>query len=182
MPTLKGSYYRVKAAISLGRHGVWSTTSRFEGRTPILRLKGQFTIGRDFSTRTLSTRPSIVVQRGARLLIGKKVFINQGVTIWATESISIGNRVLIGDLACLYDSNAHEVVPGEGIKVSPIVVEDDVWIGRNALVLPGVTLGRGCVVAANSVVTKSVDRETVVAGNPARLIRTFELPEGFQRR
>ncbi|MDJ0002921.1 acyltransferase [Rhodococcus fascians] len=182
MPSLRGSYYRLKAVWVLGVHGVRSTTARFEGRSPVFRIKGDFTIGRNFSTRTLSTRPSIVVSPGAKLDIGDKVFLNQGVTIWASKSISIGNRVLIGDLACLYDTNAHEVVPGEGIKVAAVVIEDDVWIGRDALILPGVTLGRGCVVAAKSVVTKSFPSGTVVAGSPASPIRSFALPEEYRRR
>ena len=58
------------------------------------------------------------------------------------------------------------------VKIAPVDIEDDVWIGFNAIILKGVTIGRGAVVAAGSVVTKNVAPFTVVGGNPARLIRS----------
>jgi len=59
----------------------------------------------------------------------------------------------------------------------PITVEDDVWVGGSVVVCPGVTLGKGCVVGAGSVVTKNVEQYTVVAGNPARLLRRIDISQ-----
>ena len=59
----------------------------------------------------------------------------------------------------------------EAVTKGPIVLEDDVWIGQDSIILSGVTIGRGSVIAAGSVVTKSVEPYSIVGGNPARLIR-----------
>ena len=61
----------------------------------------------------------------------------------------------------------------QGISTKPVVIGDDVWIGANAVILPGVTIGRHCVVAAGAVVTKDVPDNTVVAGVPAKVIKTL---------
>jgi acetyltransferase-like isoleucine patch superfamily enzyme len=70
--------------------------------------------------------------------------------------------------------SGHPKVMDLGEKA--VEISDDVWIGSHAIILRGVNLGRGCVVAAGSVVTKSVPEFTLVAGNPARIIRTVEKP------
>ncbi|RYH70872.1 MAG: acyltransferase [Alcaligenaceae bacterium] len=176
-----GLKYRAVGAIALALRGIRAPTARFEGRPPILRISGRMAVGRNFSTRTLQFRSSIVVGTNGQFIVGDNVFINQGSTIWAEDSIEIGDRVLIGDLACIYDSGAHEVEPGRVVDTRPVTISSDVWIGRNALILPGVTIGRGSVVAAHSVVTKSIPEGVLVAGNPARVVRTFSVPDDFRR-
>lgn len=93
--------------------------------------------------------------------------------------MSIGARVLIGPSVSIYTAT-HPVDPAvrKGI-VGPelgkeVHIGDDCWIGGGVYVLPGVTIGRGVTVGAGSVVTKSVEPFTVVAGNPARVIRKLE--------
>ena len=61
--------------------------------------------------------------------------------------------------------------PEQGVSTQPVVIGDDVWIGANAVILPGVTIGRHCVVAAGAVVTKDVPDNTVVGGVPAKIIK-----------
>jgi acetyltransferase-like isoleucine patch superfamily enzyme len=61
----------------------------------------------------------------------------------------------------------------QGISTNPVVIGDDVWIGANAVILPGVTIGRHCVVAAGAVVTKDVPDNTVVGGVPAKVLKTL---------
>jgi maltose O-acetyltransferase len=68
-------------------------------------------------------------------------------------------------------SNGHPVSNEFDIKSKPVVIESDVWIGFNSTILKGVTIGTGAIVAACSLVTKDVPPKTIVAGNPARLIR-----------
>ncbi len=93
----------------------------------------------------------------------------------APVKIIIGNNVLIGPYA-IFNSGSHlyssksRLIDEQGHKYGPITVEDDVWVGAHACILPGVTLAKGSVVAAGAVVTKSVTPYTVVAGVPAKVI------------
>ena len=70
--------------------------------------------------------------------------------------------------------NNGSIADDKKISKAPIIIEDDVWISFNATILKGVTIGKGAVVAANAVVTKNVEPYTVVAGNPAVLIKKIE--------
>ncbi|MBM4430285.1 MAG: acyltransferase, partial [Chloroflexi bacterium] len=100
-----------------------------------------------------------------------------GATLAAHVGITIGNRVLIGANAMIIDSDWHPLEPEnrrygqEGIQAAPIVIEDDVFIGTGAIILKGVTVGQGSVVGAGSVVTRDVPPYSVVAGNPARVVK-----------
>lgn len=89
----------------------------------------------------------------------------------------IGHRVQIGPAVQIYCA-AHPLEAQariEGWEVAkPVVIEEDAWIGGGAILLPGVTIGRGAVVGAGAVVSRSVPANTVVAGNPARVIRAIE--------
>ncbi|MEI7035754.1 acyltransferase [Fulvimonas yonginensis] len=117
---------------------------------------------------------------GARIHIGEQTRIH-GSCIHAYRSVSIGRRCLIAANCQIIDCNGHELcfddvdrrvdTVDEG---QPVVIEDAVWIGANAIVLPGVRIGRGSVVAAGSVVTRNVPPRAVVAGNPARVVRRVE--------
>jgi acetyltransferase-like isoleucine patch superfamily enzyme len=100
-----------------------------------------------------------------------------GASIFAQSGITIGDRVLVGAGACIWDTDFHPVDPqrrrehiSRDARSKPIVIEDDVFIGGRALVLKGVTLGRGSVVGAGAVVTKDVGPGNIVGGNPARVI------------
>ena len=109
------------------------------------------------------------------ITIGDGVFINRDVYI--RPHTIIGHRVSIGPFVKLL-TDSHELSnigkrAGKSIY-TPIVIEDGVWIGAAAIILGGVTLGRGCVVAAGAVVTKNVAPDTLVAGVPAKIIRQLE--------
>ncbi len=95
------------------------------------------------------------------------------------RGLTIGTHVRTGPGVCIYDNDMHPMDPVRRreqtetmplTKSAPIVIEDDVWIGLHALVLKGVHIGRGAVVAAGAVVTESVPSGSVVAGNPARVV------------
>jgi acetyltransferase-like isoleucine patch superfamily enzyme len=100
-----------------------------------------------------------------------------GVTLVAAERIEIGDRVLVGANATIVDTDFHPLDPVQrradinAGKAAPVIIEDDVFIGMNALILKGVRLGAGCVVGAGSVVSRDVAPGTTVAGNPATLVR-----------
>lgn len=116
--------------------------------------------------------PPFYTDYGKQTKIGKNCFIQQACTFFGRCGITIGDGVLIGPKCNLITIN-HPEDPEErdGTYGAPIVLEDKVWLGINVTVLPGVTIGYGSIVGANSVVTKDVPPMTIVAGNPARIIR-----------
>jgi maltose O-acetyltransferase len=111
------------------------------------------------------------------ITIGHHCFINQQVYFDAPNPITVGNYCLIGHGTRLVASTHTLTTNFETLRPSipakPIVIEDHVWLGCNVIVLAGVTIGRGAVVAAGSVVTKSVAANTLVGGVPAKLIKTI---------
>jgi maltose O-acetyltransferase len=120
----------------------------------------------------LSIRP---IGACKRIEIGAKSFLNVETRFGCPESkITIGKGVMIGPRVCFETVNhglRYEPGKGRGAWSKPIVVEDEAWIGAGVIVLQGVTIGRGAVVAAGSVVTRDVPPEVVVAGSPARVIK-----------
>jgi acetyltransferase-like isoleucine patch superfamily enzyme len=133
-------------------------------------------------------RGEVVVTGSAAFRIGHHCFLGPGSRIWCSRGITIGDHVLISHLVDIHDSDSHSKdwrarrdegvalfergtpSPGHDVRKAPIVIEDDVWIGFKSSILKGVTIGRGAVVAACSVVTKDVAPYTLVGGNPARVI------------
>jgi len=117
------------------------------------------------------------------ILIGNNVSIGEYSHITSTNSIIIGNNVLTGRWVTITD-NSHGSNTWQELKIPPIdrdlfskgpvVIEDDVWIGDKVSIMPGVTIGKGCVIAANSVVTRSMPAYTVVGGAPAIIIKKIK--------
>ena len=106
--------------------------------------------------------------------IGDKTYINHDSEIRCRERVTIGNNVSIAYNVLIQDSDYHTMYDEVGNpkpETLPITIEDNVWIGAGAMILKGVTLGEGCVVAARSVVTKNTPPYSLVAGNPARVIK-----------
>jgi acetyltransferase-like isoleucine patch superfamily enzyme len=129
-----------------------------------------------------------VFRHGGRISIGKSCYIGEGTRVWSASSIHIGDRVMVSHSVNIFDSMTHPLDPRERARhfdqiatsghpasidlgERPVRIEDDAWIGAAAIVLRGVTIGRGAVVGAGSVVTRDVPPYGLVAGNPARLIR-----------
>lgn len=119
--------------------------------------------------------------------IGAHVFAGEHSRIWSGARISIGDRVLISHGVNILDSAFHDLSAASrhqqfrriftervnaigDIHCAPITIEDDVWIGLNAVVLKGVRIGRGAVVAAGTIVTRDVEAYSIVAGPNARVI------------
>jgi acetyltransferase-like isoleucine patch superfamily enzyme len=112
--------------------------------------------------------------------IGNKTVFGRDNTINAFLSVSIGSECIISDsiYVCDFDHRINQVdtaIRNQGIIKSPVIIGNDVWIGTKVSVLRGTQLGDGCVVGANSVVKEKVPPLSVVAGVPARLIRTRSL-------
>ena len=117
---------------------------------------------------------------------GSNCQVNDYVHIGAVESIRIGNNVLIASKVFISDHNHGDYSPDisspkpsenpadRKLISKPVVIDDDVWIGESVTVLPGVTIGRGAIVGALSVVTKDVEPYTIVVGTPARTIKKYD--------
>jgi acetyltransferase-like isoleucine patch superfamily enzyme len=136
---------------------------------------------------------SIVLERdGATIVIGSNTFIGGSLLASATR-IELGDDVLISWGCNIVDHNSHAIrwpqrkqdvrdwyhdkKDWTNVIVNPVKISDKVWIGLNTIILKGVEIGEGSVVAAGSVVTKSVPPWTVVAGNPAKVIREIPIEE-----
>ena len=131
------------------------------------------------------TRPAAL--RWCGWEIGDDVYIADGLLIVEEladrRNLRIGNRVSIAPRVTLVTSshsNNSAIRSVAPVASGPIVIEDDVWIGAGAVVLPGVRIGRGAVVGALALVAGDVDELTVVAGQPARPIRKLESPTNWR--
>lgn len=125
--------------------------------------------------------------------IGNNIFIGVGTTIQAKEKVKIGNNVIIANNVIIVDNNNHPISPEMRLKMSdcsdymkdelwswkyaeskPIYIEDNVWIGRNSVIMKGVTIGKGSIIALGTIVTKDVPKYCIVAGNPAKIVKRLK--------
>lgn len=111
-----------------------------------------------------------------RIVIGDRVAFNRGCQLYASMraaegTITIGNDVVFSPGVCIYAASHDYNHPDFVDTAKPVVIGDGAWIAANTIILPGVTVGRGAVVGAGSVVSRSVPDYAVVAGNPARVIK-----------
>ncbi|MCX6237733.1 MAG: acyltransferase [Bacteroidia bacterium] len=113
----------------------------------------------------------------AQIIIGEHVDLN-GTTITAMGKISIGNYTLIGPNTTIVDHDGHVAWPPSARwtdlgPVSEVVIGNDVWIGMNCIILKGVKIGGGSIIAAGSIVNNNVEPNSLYAGNPAKKIKSF---------
>jgi acetyltransferase-like isoleucine patch superfamily enzyme len=143
------------------------------GRPKVVN-EGTMTFGDRVQLDSTVAKLELVALSGGHLEVGDRVLINYGSSLVASNHIKIGNQVLIGTHVMVMDCDFHSVedktwdTTGE-----PVILEERVWLGNRSIVLKGVTVGHDSVVAAGSVVTRDVPPRTVVAGNPARVVRQF---------
>ena len=113
---------------------------------------------------------------GRHVEIGNNFYANMDCIFLDVNKIKIGNNVMVGPRVSFYTAG-HPIDPQIRIEELefglPITVEDNVWIGGSATILPGVTIGKNSIIAAGAVVTKDVAANTIVGGNPAQLIRAI---------
>jgi acetyltransferase-like isoleucine patch superfamily enzyme len=134
----------------------------------------------DLTGRPVDTRfrlvPPVHCDHGIELRVGANVFVNHGCTLNDMGGIEIGEDTMIGPNVSLLTTGHPTAVADRraGITIAPIHIGANVWIGAGATVLGGVTVGDGAVVAAGAVVSRDVPPATLVAGVPARAIRTLD--------
>ncbi|MDH4139936.1 MAG: sugar O-acetyltransferase [Coriobacteriia bacterium] len=121
--------------------------------------------------------PPFYCTYGQNIHIGDHVYLNFSCTIIDNNEVHIGDHVMVGPVVQIYTAShpLQAEARNQGWEVAkPVVIEDNVWLGGGAILLPGVRIGQNAVVGAGAVVPRSVPANTVVAGNPARVIREIE--------
>ena len=179
----RGLQYRLSARVAPGARFEWGVEI-----TNILGDRDAIRIG----SNTVVAGQLLTFGHGGRIDIGQWCFVGPGSRIWSAASIRIGDRVLISHGVNIHDNDAHPLDAaerhaqyagivtrghartGDNVRSAPVVIGDDAWLGFNSIVLKGVTIGPRAIVAAGSVVTDDVPAGCVVAGNPARVVRTAE--------
>jgi len=151
-----------------------------------LSPRAQMTIGSNCTFRSAEWSNTVGLNRSCYLSASEDgcLFIGDhcgfsGAVVSSSNYIRIGDRVLVGANCTILDSNRHSLYPHERatsretIQAASIIIEDDVFLGMNALVLQGTTIGKGAVIAANAVVSRSIPPGVVAAGVPAKTIATL---------
>lgn len=181
LPRLGVRIHNARSGALFRRCGIDRRRIVCEGKLPVVHCEGSTQVG-SLRVRGAIAPAEIGAFAGGRLTIGENVFINQGAIVVAALSVSIGDNCRIGDFAAIYDSDYHEVDQTTPVRRGPVSLGQNVWLGRGAVILPGVSVGDHAVIAAGSVVTKDVPARTLVAGNPARTIRQLQAADGWRRR
>ncbi len=153
---------------------------RMDGDLPLIIGNGYITIGDNVkigNNQTWTVTPNLFGKPS--LVIGDNSSLNYRTEISVENSVHIGKSCQIAGEVKIFDNNSHSIVPGNGRPlsredVSPVIISNNVWIGMRSIILKGVTIGEGAVIAAGSVVTKDVPAMTIVAGNPARIVKNIE--------
>lgn len=127
---------------------------------------------------SFSLFPPFYSDFGKNITVGKNVFINSGCRFQDQGGITIGDGALIGHNVVLATLN-HDFSPTNRstLHPAPIVIGKNVWVGANATIVPGVTIGNGSIIAAGAVVTKDVPENAVVGGVPAKIIKMLDMEE-----
>lgn len=180
MGKLRDVPYSLWATAVFRRAGAHSALVTVDGLRPVLVTAGSIQCGR-LRLRCKTIPIEIGAGPNGSLVLGERVFINTGATIVANHSIILGDDCRLGDLVAIFDSDHHPLEPARPTRIAPVRLGANVWVGRSATILPGVTIGDHAVVGAGSVVTDDVPARTVVAGVPARPVRTLDIPDGWRR-
>ena len=174
--------------VSLGRGCAFvGRASLVRRRQSVIRIgpNGLF-LSAPTSNRHGLNRPVMIstLRPGAEIVIGSDANMS-GTVICAAASVRIGDRVMLGANTTITDTDGHPLdfreryaanygldprVEATATAVAPVVIEDDVFIGMHAIVLKGVTIGRGAVVAAGSIVTRDIPADAIAGGTPAQIL------------
>src|SRR5262245_33166612 len=153
-----------------------------EGASPQILGTGRIVLGDDVHIGAPCTWDLAYDVAGRpELIVGNRVSINYRNTMSIAKSITIGDYTMIAGNVSFFDNISHPVSPARRLAhqpisaddAAPIVVGKNCWIGLNSIILRGVTIGDNSIVAAGSVVTKSVPPNTIVAGNPATPVKAI---------
>ncbi len=182
--------YTINSLITLSTHYLYTRlfypSARLIRRPFYIRGKRYIDFGHHLTTGVGCRIDAFPKEFKQVIHIGNNVQINDYVHIGAIESVTIGDRVLIASKVFITDHNhgsygarnihsSPAVPPIERLLSSaPVIIEDDVWLGEFVAVLPGVTIGKGSIIGATSVVTKDVPPYSIAVGSPAKVIKKYD--------
>jgi serine acetyltransferase len=142
---------------------------------PLVRNEGRLTFGPGAVLRSIVAPIEIYVGPQATMTVGKGTHLNSGGTFAAMSRVELGERVEVAPYVSIYDTSFHALYERtRAPDPRPVIVEDDVWIGTKCTVLPGVRIGQGAVIMANSLVTRNVEPFTIVGGVPAEQVAQLD--------
>ncbi len=159
------------AKLQLRRCNSMGKWVRVRGKV-IVRNQGTINIGNRVRFRSEAAISELVTWDGGRIEIGDGTTINYGSSISAAGLVKIGKDCLIGTYVNIMDCTFHNMQDHSwNIEAEPVVIGDRVWLGNRCMIMKGVTIGDGAVVAACSLVTRNVPPNTMVVGVPARVVQ-----------
>lgn len=120
----------------------------------------------------------------ARIVIGAKTALSNNISIIANNSVTIGADCLIGDNVLIFDSDFHGINPSDrhtsSGETKPVILKGNTWIGSRVTIMKGVTIGKNSIIAAGSVVTKSIPPNVIAGGVPAKPIKQLQPDQSSQ--
>jgi acetyltransferase-like isoleucine patch superfamily enzyme len=178
----KQFYIRRRGVICDGMLNVFGSSDITIVKGATLKIGHNVTLNSDdkwYHARMSKGNKILLDRPEAEVLIGDNTRIN-GVCIHAYSSIKIGKNCLIAANVTILDSNGHSIsfpdvdlrLKSKG-KVRPVVIEDNVWVVLNSIVLPGVTIGSGSIISANSVVAEDVPPMSIYSSHSGRIVKNF---------
>jgi acetyltransferase-like isoleucine patch superfamily enzyme len=187
------SQERVKARLAEeSKRGACSahSTVRFFPESSIRNLRGERNCI-EIGAETVTRGECCVFGADGVIKIGSHCYIGEQTRIWSAAQIVIGDRVLIAHSVNIHDNDSHPKAAAQrhaqyigirdrgeydmtGVSAAPILIEDDVWIGFNATILKGVTIGKGAIIGAAAVILKDVPEYAIMVGNPAGRVGTAD--------
>jgi acetyltransferase-like isoleucine patch superfamily enzyme len=149
---------------------------------PYIAGKPYIEIGSNVTFHSVITIAGNKIFDRPALKVGDNVYIGSRVSISIAKEVKIGNNCYIANNIIIRDNDGHpknwlmrrQNMPVLEKDVKPVWIGDDVWIGSNSVILKGCTIGNGAIIASGSIVTKNVEPFTIVAGNPAKLVKKLD--------
>ncbi|MDR1553000.1 MAG: acyltransferase [Prevotellaceae bacterium] len=170
----RGGYYDIhkKSEIIINRNGRLFFNRKNNGNDPFV---GHFVMEEGAK---LIIKGKFSIMTGGRVFIGKNAtleitdgYINHNVFLVCGEKITIGKGATISNNVVIRDNDAHEIIDEKYVSKKPIEIGDHVWIGTNVIILKGVKIGNGAVIAANSLVNKDIPEKSLAGGVPIKIIK-----------
>jgi len=172
----------LRLARARGSNVTWGPNAEFWANSRFtFKVPGEMTIGERLILRGKPLGVRFITGPEGKIVIGDHAGFNSGVEVYAEELIEIGDYTMAGSNVTIYDTNFHPLEEVVGIKQAPVKIGYNVWLARGATVLPGATIGDQAVVGAGAVVSGDVPPRTLVAGNPATVVRELTASETWNR-
>jgi acetyltransferase-like isoleucine patch superfamily enzyme len=145
-------------------------------RNAILRANTDKRPGISIGDETLILESVLIGANQGQVTIGRKCWLGPGCLIYGNGDVTIGDNVLVAAHTSINTVSHHAgrtdvPINDQGIYTDPVVIEDDVWIGLNAVILQGVRIGRGSIIGAGAVVNKDIPPWSIAVGMPAKVLR-----------